>query len=125
MIYGVGVDIVEIKKIKSAVRKWGNGFLNKVFTAGEMEYCNSRRFPYMHLASRFAAKEAIVKAFGMGFWRNGVNWTDFEIVKLKDGGAVVKLAKNIKKQFKKKEVLVSMSHCSSYAVAQAVIYKKN
>lgn len=125
MIYGVGVDIVEIKKLKSAVRKWGDGFLKKVFTAGEMKYCNSRRFPYLHLASRFAAKEAIVKAFGMGFWRNGVNWTDFEIVKLKDGGAVVKLAKNIKKQFRKKEVLISMSHCSSYAVAQAVIYKSN
>ena len=116
MISGIGIDIVEIKKIEDAIKKWGDGFLKKVFTQEEIKYCRSRRFPGVHFASRFAAKEAIAKALGTGFWRKGLKWTDFEIVKTEQGGVEV--------QLKGRKILISMSHCTEYAVANAIVYQK-
>jgi holo-[acyl-carrier-protein] synthase len=62
MIYGIGTDIVEIERIKNVVEKWGDRFLKKVFTGKEIEYCYNKKDPFPHLAARFAAKEAFIKA---------------------------------------------------------------
>lgn len=62
MIHGIGTDIVEIGRIKDAVEKWGERFLKKIFTDNEIAYCNQKKDPYPHLAARFAAKEAVIKA---------------------------------------------------------------
>jgi holo-[acyl-carrier protein] synthase len=62
MIHGIGTDIVEIYRIKDAVEKWGERFLKKIFTENEIAYCNKKKDPYPHLAVRFAAKEAVIKA---------------------------------------------------------------
>ena len=64
MILGAGVDIVEIFRMKDAVKRWGEEFLTKIFTPREIKYSNSKKFPYQHLAGRFAAKEAVFKALG-------------------------------------------------------------
>lgn len=63
MILGIGTDIVEISRIKEAVYKWGNRFLNRIYTEKEISYCYLRKNPFAHLAGRFAAKEAVIKAF--------------------------------------------------------------
>ena len=73
MIYGIGTDIVEIARIRRALERWGDRFLNRVFTQEEIQYALGRRDPAPHLAGRFAAKEAAAKALGTGIAR-GVAW---------------------------------------------------
>lgn len=126
MVIGLGVDIIEVKRIKDAVEKWGEGFLRKVFTATEIEYAHSKRFVYQHLAARFATKEAVLKAFGGG-WKRTLPWKDVEIINNKNGKPEIKLYREAKKLYNKrkiKEIVVSMSHTKDHAVANAILVKK-
>lgn len=126
MVIGTGVDIIEVKRIKDAVEKWGEGFLHKVFTATEIEYAHSKRFVYQHLAARFATKEAVLKAFGGG-WTRTLPWKDVEIINNKNGKPEIKLYREAKKLYNKrkiKEIVVSMSHTKDHAVANAILVKK-
>jgi holo-[acyl-carrier protein] synthase len=79
MIRGVGVDIVKVDRIEQAVERWGYRFLKRIFTAAEVERCQQRARPAQCLALRFAAKEAFVKALGLGM-RKGLRWRDIEVV---------------------------------------------
>ena len=79
MIRGLGVDIVDIERIEQAVERWGHRFLNRIFTAAEIELCERRARPAQCFALRFAAKEAFAKALGLGM-RQGLRWRDIEIV---------------------------------------------
>jgi len=79
MIRGVGVDIVDVERIERAVERWGHRFLNRIFTAAEIELCEQRARPAQCFALRFAAKEAFAKALGLGM-RQGLRWCDIEIV---------------------------------------------
>ena len=124
-INGTGIDIVEISRIRDTIKKSGKKFISRVFTKGEIFYCMHKRFPEIHFAGRFAAKEAIVKAMGVGFWRDGVSWKDLDIVNNSDNKpAFVKINGNLKRRFKNKKVLISMSHSHNYAVANAIIYSE-
>src|SRR5687767_6449568 len=78
----IGIDIVEIKRLEKVSKRWGKSFLDKVYTQREIDYANSKRFPYQHLAARFAAKEAIFKALGE-VETDFVGWKNVEI--LNDG----------------------------------------
>jgi holo-[acyl-carrier protein] synthase len=123
MILGIGVDIVEIGRMKEAVNKWGAHFLNKIFTEREIKYSNSKRFCHQHFAARFAAKEAVVKAFG-GTGKFPIKWTDIEILNDKEGKPVVEFsgdAIKLKELKKVSQVLLTMSHSKDYAVANAVV----
>ena len=79
MIKGVGVDIVNIRRMERAVERWGSRFLKRIFTSAEIERCRQRARPAQCLASRFAAKEAFAKALGLGM-REGLRWRDIEVV---------------------------------------------
>ncbi len=79
MIRGIGVDIVNVERVERAVERWGYRFLNRIFTAAEIERCEQRARPAQCLASRFAAKEAFAKALGSGM-REGLRWCDIEVV---------------------------------------------
>ncbi|MBF0549445.1 MAG: holo-ACP synthase [Deltaproteobacteria bacterium] len=79
MIYGIGVDLVKISRIDQSLARWGDRFLQKVFTPAEAEICVRRPRPASCLALRFAAKEAFSKAAGLGM-RNGMYWKDIEVV---------------------------------------------
>lgn len=79
MIRGIGVDIVKVDRIEQAVERWGYRFLKRIFTAAEIERCQQRARPAQCLALRFAAKEAFVKALGLGM-RKGLRWRDIEVV---------------------------------------------
>ena len=78
MIYGIGVDLVKIERIERVMHRWGDRFIHRIFTPGEMEICYSRSSPPSAFALRFAAKEAFSKAIGLGM-RKGVRWRDIEV----------------------------------------------
>lgn len=115
MITGCGVDIVEVRRLKSAADRWGDVFLRRVFTQRELAYSKAKRFPFQHLAARFAAKEAVYKAFGK---QSSLNFRDIEIYHDRFGKPCCRI-KN-----KMSPVLVSMSHSHEYAVASAILPKK-
>jgi holo-[acyl-carrier protein] synthase len=126
MIFGTGVDIVEIDRVRDAIRKWDESFLKKVFTDREISYSNSRRFSHQHFAARFAAKEAIIKAFGEPR-KHPMNWTDIEVLNDDEGKPLIEFhdkALALKKRKKIGDVIVSLSHSKNYAIANAILLKK-
>lgn len=123
LIMGIGIDLVDIEKMKNAIQKRGEQFQKKVFTKQEIEYCYRRRNPFPHLAVRFAAKEAVLKAFGLGFGKGG-KWTDIEIVIDDSGKPEVKLSgffKDMAKERGLNKTMVSLSHTKQYATAIAIL----
>ena len=120
MVDSSGIDIVEVKRVKRLMERWGDRFLHRVFTPWEIAYCKGKSAPEQSLAARFAAKEAILKAAGTGL-SGGIRWTSMEIVNDKNGRPSVKLGKRIKDKIGNKKILISMSHTQEYAVAQAIL----
>jgi holo-[acyl-carrier protein] synthase len=84
MITGIGIDVVQNDRIRDSIERFGERFLKRIYTEGEMEYCKNCVHPEIHYAARFAAKEAAFKALGTG-WAAGVKWKDVEVVRLKSG----------------------------------------
>lgn len=126
MIFGTGVDIVEISRVRDAIEKWGESFLTKIFTEREIRYSNSRRFSHQHFAARFAAKEAVIKAFGEPN-KHPINWTDIEVLNDKEGKPVIEFhngALKLKNRKKIKEVIISLSHSKEHAIANAILLRK-
>jgi holo-[acyl-carrier protein] synthase len=115
MIKGIGVDVIEIDRIKEAVKRHGDNFLNKIFTERELSYCrNRKKLKYPELAVRFAAKEAYSKAIGTGM--RGIRWKEIEVVNNNRGKPHIALSGKISA-----DVHLSLSHSSNYAVASLVI----
>jgi holo-[acyl-carrier protein] synthase len=122
MIIGIGVDLVKIDRIDKAGKNH-EGFLERVFTEREREYCSRQKYPAQHYAARFAAKEAVLKAIGTG-WSAGIKWTDMEILHGEGGGPIVNLSGRVKDLMDLKgvkQVFLSYSHDEGYAVAQVVL----
>ena len=118
----IGVDIIEIRRIGNLLDKYPN-FRCRVFTDGEIAYCENKSHPDQHDAARFAAKESIIKAFGSTGARN-LHWKDLEIVVNPLGEPLVQLHGEIKvaaDELGIKGVAVSLSHCKEYAVAIAQV----
>jgi holo-[acyl-carrier protein] synthase len=91
MVYGIGVDIVNIDRIKAAIDRWGASFINRIFTVREIDFCSQRTKSVHSFALRFAAKEAFSKAIGFGM-RQGIRWRDIEIFHHPSGRPDFKLA---------------------------------
>jgi len=119
VIKGLGTDIIEIARIASSIERYGQRFLDRIFTHQEQQYCFQYPKPASHFAGRFAAKEAVVKALGTGF-RKGISWQDIEIINGALGNPEVKLSACLREQFDPTEVLVSISHSRNYATAVAI-----
>ena len=118
-MHAVGVDIIEIIRIAQTLGRWGDRFLSRTYTQGELAYCKKRP---PQLASRFAAKEAMMKALGTG--RHGVNWRDIEVVRRKGGPPTIVLhnrALKVAAQLGVRHIAVSLSHSREYAVASVII----
>lgn len=118
MIIGTGVDITEVNRIKKAAQKWGEAFLEKVFTDTELLNAKTRGSLYQHLAGRFAAKEAVFKALG----DSDLNWKDVEVLNDSEGKPFCKI---LNSRGKGVDVIVSISHVKNYAVANAIVTKKS
>lgn len=122
MIDSVGIDIIEVHRIKSAISRWGDNFTRRIFTPWEINYCNSKQFPEQSYAARFAVKEAVLKAIGTGYVK-GLKWTSIEVVNNNMGQPTVRLGERIKKIIGSKKVVVSMSHTHEHAIASAILCK--
>src|SRR5712691_10326494 len=122
MIQGIGIDIVDVNRIRTAIDAWGSHLLKKVFTDGEIQYCNSKKNPYEHYAARFAAKEAVSKALELG-WRSGFRWKDVEIRNDPSGKPGVILYEHVKELLANSRVLLLLSHTERTVVAVAIIEK--
>ncbi len=114
----VGVDIIEIPRIQAALERWGERFLNRVYTPDELKRYR-KRVP--ELAARFAGKEAVMKVLGTG--NRGVAWREVEILPIRGGKPVVRLYNRAEARARMlglTEVVISLSHSREYAVASAV-----
>ncbi len=125
-VVGNGIDIVEVSRIKDAALKHNGIFLKKIFTKNEIDYSNKHKYSYERLASRFAAKEAVLKAFDS----EGAKYLllkGVEILNDKNGKPFVEVhgeVKRLKDKHNIDQILISMSHTKSYAVASAILIKK-
>ncbi len=118
-IQGLGTDIIEIDRIKKAIAKHGDRFLEKLFTGQELAYCRRASDPTPHYAGRFAAKEAVLKAIGSGLEK--ITWKEIEILNDKEGKPEVHLSEKLKKNFPTSHFFITISHCREYATATAII----
>ncbi len=125
MIYGIGVDLVNIKRIERSIQRWGYRFVRKIFTFDEEAICSSRPFPPSAFALRFAAKEAFSKAIGLGM-KKGLRWKDIEVFAYQGGRPGLKLygaSEEIYRALGLTGVYLSLSDEKEYAVATVVLEK--
>lgn len=123
MILGTGVDLCEVDRIRESVEKYGDRFLNRIYTPHEIAYCMRKANKYERLAARFAAKEAGMKAIGTG-WSGGVRWVDFEVVNLPSGRPTLKLdgaARAVAEKLGVKAVQLSLTHTVSMSLAYVIL----
>jgi holo-[acyl-carrier protein] synthase len=121
-ILGIGADITECLRIARMIEQHGELFIDRVYTPEEVRYCQSRRQSTQHFAARWAAKEAVLKALGVGA-RQGLVWTDIEIGTTASGRpsvAVRGAVKDIVERLEVAEVLVTIAHCRTHATAYAI-----
>jgi holo-[acyl-carrier protein] synthase len=123
MILGVGIDIIEVSRIEASHERFGERFLNRILHPNEISYCLSHKAPGPFLAARFAAKEAISKAFGTGIGAQ-LGWRDMEVGRKESGEPFVILhgpGQELLKARGARVVLISLSHTQAHAAAVAIL----
>src|SRR5580765_5758173 len=123
MILGVGIDIIEVARIQASHERFGERFLNRILHPAEISYCLSHKAPAPFLAARFAAKEAISKAFGTGIGAQ-LGWQDMEVGRKESGEPFVILhggGQILLDERKGRVVLISLSHTQEHAAAMAIL----
>jgi len=123
MIVGTGIDIAEVPRIRHTIERFGDRFLKRIYTAGEIRYCDSKANRVERYAARFAAKEAAMKALGTG-WSRGVRWRDCEVVRLTGGRPTLTFhgtAGEIAARLGVKNAALSLSHTAEQAIAQVIL----
>jgi holo-[acyl-carrier protein] synthase len=126
MILGIGIDIIEVARIQASHQRFGERFLNRILLPGEIAYCLSHRAPAPFLAARFAAKEAISKAFGTGIGAQ-LAWLDMEVTRRDSGEPYVILHGRGEALLQSRGasiVLISLSHTDQHAAAVAILEKR-
>lgn len=122
-ILGIGTDIIEIKRFKEAMDKYGQKFLDRLFTQNEQDHCHKYSDPTMRFAARFSAKEAVVKSLGVGFGKH-IAFLDIEIQSHPSGQPFISLSTQCQSHFEGLTFHLSMSHCHNYATATVIALKK-
>jgi holo-[acyl-carrier protein] synthase len=123
MIVGTGIDIAEVPRIGQAIERFGTRFLGRIFTPGEIRYCDSKANRVERYAARFAAKEAAMKALGTG-WSHGVRWQDCEVVRAPGGRPTIQFhgkAREFAAKMGVKNAALSLSHTAEQAIAQVIL----
>jgi holo-[acyl-carrier protein] synthase len=123
MIVGTGIDIAEVPRIAKTIARHGGRFLNRVFTAGEIRYCDSKANRVERYAARFAAKEAAMKALGTG-WNHGVRWRDIEVSRQPGGRPTLVFhgkAAEFAARLGAAHVALSLTHTAEHAMAQVIL----
>ena len=122
-VIGIGIDLVECARIQRSIDRFGDRFLHRVFTDGEIEYSLSMKFPARHLAARFAAKEAVSKAFGTGIGK-AMGWRDIDVRKRPTGEPFLVFSGPAQELAAKRGVtsaLITLSHTEHHAMASVVL----
>ena len=119
----VGIDIIEIARIGSALSRWDDRFRKMVFTASEIKFCEARSNPVQHYAARFAAKEAVAKALKSSK-TVFLKWTDVEIVSHENGAPTIILHGEAGSLFNGFQLSISLSHSVNSAIAIAILSDK-
>jgi holo-[acyl-carrier protein] synthase len=125
-VIGIGVDLVECARIQHSLDRFGERFLHRVFTEGEIKYSMSMKFPARHLAARFAGKEAVSKAFGTGIGK-AMSWRNIDIRKKPSGEPFLVFSGPAQELATKRGVtsaLITLSHTDRHAVACVVLESK-
>lgn len=120
---GVGIDMVDIPRFRQSLAKHGKRFCNRVFLPSEQKYCHAKVNPWIHYAGRFAAKEAVAKAFGTGIGGK-IGWLDIEIVSSGSGAPIVRLSRRaqlLMRLRRVKRVVASISHTHTNTIAVALL----
>jgi len=123
MIVGTGIDIAEVPRIAESITRFGDRFLRRVYTEGEIRYCESKANRVERYAARFAAKEAAMKALGTG-WNHGVRWRDVEVTRQPGGRPAMTFhgkAAEFAARLGAVRVALSLSHTSKQAIAQVIL----
>jgi len=120
MVKGIGIDIIEVSRIRSSIDTLGETFLQKIFTGGEIAYCKGKMYPDQHFAARFAVKEAVSKALATG-WTGEFRWKDVEVQNDPSGRPRVVLSGRLHDRLAGAEIQVSISHSEQHVVAIALI----
>ncbi len=116
VVRGVGIDIVKVPRIKHLVDKWESRFLERVYTESELDYCLTNRRKHEHLAGRFAAKEAVLKAFGVK-----LPWKSIEVLSESNGRPVALVGSDKAIGYSEENLHISITHIEDYALAMAVL----
>ncbi len=123
LIVGCGIDLVKIERIEKIIRRWGDNFIFRIFTPLEREYCEKKKGnKYQSYAGKFAAKEALLKALGLGL--GGVNWKEIEIINNELGQPIIDTSGKLKNIVLTKGVskyFITISHTKEYALAEVVL----
>jgi holo-[acyl-carrier protein] synthase len=123
MIVGTGIDIAEVPRIAESIERFGERFLRRVFTEGEIQYCDSKANRSERYAARFAAKEAAMKALGTG-WNRGVRWRDIEVFRQPGSRPTIKfhgVAAEFASKLGTKNIALSLSHTLEHAIAHVIL----
>lgn len=123
MIYGIGVDLVNIERMERVIHRWGDRFIRRVFTPGEQEICYNRSYPPSAFSIRFAAKEAFSKALGLGM-KKGIRWRDIEVFHFPGGRPGLRLhgrSQAICREEKITGLYLSLSDEKEYGMAMVVL----
>jgi holo-[acyl-carrier protein] synthase len=122
MILGTGVDIAEVPRIRHSIERFGDRFLRRIFTDGEIRYCERRARRVESYAARFAAKEAGMKALGTG-WSRGVRWRDIEVVRPKGQRPTIQFHGEaaIAEKLGTKNIAISLTHTAEQALAHVIL----
>ena len=122
-VRGIGIDVVQISRMRTVISRWEERFLRRVFTDGEIAYCRARRDPVPHFAARFAAKEAGLKALGTGL-RFGIHWRELEVVRARGQAPTLVLSGRSREIGTSRggiRMLLALTHDGDYALAQAML----
>ena len=123
MIVGIGTDLAEVSRIRQSIARWGDRFLNRVFTPRERSYASSKSNAAERFAARFAAKEAGMKAIGTG-WNLGVTWKDFEVLNEPSGRPTLRLsgiAEQVARRLGVQRISISLTHTAEMAFAIVIL----
>ena len=125
MIYGVGIDLVANNRMEKIIKKWGDKFINRIFSDEEIKYCEKHINSSTHYGVRFAAKESFLKALGIGLGM-GVKLSDIEVMNDENGKPSLMLCGEAKNQIEKKRITkvhLSLTHTKSYSTAIVLLEK--
>ena len=119
-IFGIGIDLIEVSRIKQTIARFGERFRNRIFSTREQNFCESQNEKYLSYATRFAAKEAFSKALGTGL-RGKISWRDIVVIDNEKSRPELEINGRAKKLLNERKTFLSITHTENYASAIVII----